>query len=113
MVVVVAVVAGVLVVVVVGTVLERPGSQISKTQKLGSVIGADSAPIYTNSYGKALLDKYHHLHMLAVSYLRQNSVPLDAPTRNDKNNRTDSISSYHYQMLHNTDDHRSNCTEHR
>ena len=32
------------VVVVGGTVLERPGSQISKTQKFGSVMGADSAP---------------------------------------------------------------------
>ena len=38
--------------VVVVVVLERAGFQMSKTQKLGSVIGADSAPSVSNSnYG--------------------------------------------------------------
>ena len=64
----VPVVGGVVVVVVV---LERPGSQISNTQKFLSVIGADSAPsIFRN--GK-------FLERIANLDLRQNSVPLAAP----------------------------------
>ena len=50
-------------VVLVDVVLERPGFQMLKTQKLGSVIGADSAPIQRSTIrireGERLTAKFH------------------------------------------------------
>ena len=71
----VCVVGGVVVVVVV---LERLGFQMSKTQKVGSRMGADSAPKQHHSDSQLMVNSASHL------YLRQNSVPLDAPTINQE-----------------------------
>jgi hypothetical protein len=80
-------------VVLVVVVLETLGFQMSKTQKLGLVIGADSAPILCSSdiAGQSKV----------MCYLRQKSVPLDAPVKHRRREKTSNGKYVRYKPLSN------------
>ncbi len=59
---------------VVEVVLERPGFHISKRQNVGSVIGADSGPVFVEARVQ-----YTSTSKL-IHYIPQNSVPLENPS---------------------------------
>ena len=58
---------GVVMVVVVVVVLDKAGFQISKTQKFGSVIGADSAPVVSYSHVRMIIRKPRNISLKTLT----------------------------------------------
>jgi hypothetical protein len=65
-------------VVVVDVVLDNAGFQISNTQKVELVMGADSASVQQIASFLFFYNKFNSMN------LRQKSLPLDAPVRKKK-----------------------------